>query len=128
MKIATSRPRCQFSLVTQFLDIFPYILRPPKEVPSMVGKDSAPDFLLCVPVKFLYRPSLAYVNQPKSLLGGKAFHDKYVEWLYDWRGIHKHVLGRGRERKSSSIIFYFFYLVGWDLTPIRSLCRSPRFV
>jgi hypothetical protein len=21
-----------------------------------------------------------------------------------------------------------FYLVGWDLTPIRSLCRSPRFV
>jgi hypothetical protein len=22
----------------------------------------------------------------------------------------------------------FFYLVGWDLTPIRSLCRSPRFV
>jgi hypothetical protein len=23
---------------------------------------------------------------------------------------------------------FFFYLVGWDLTPIRSLCRSPRFV
>jgi hypothetical protein len=22
----------------------------------------------------------------------------------------------------------FFYLVGWDLTPIRSFCRSPRFV
>jgi hypothetical protein len=25
-------------------------------------------------------------------------------------------------------LFIFFYLVGWDLTPIRSLCRSPRFV
>jgi hypothetical protein len=25
-------------------------------------------------------------------------------------------------------ISIFFYLVGWDLTPIRSLCRSPRFV
>jgi hypothetical protein len=24
--------------------------------------------------------------------------------------------------------FFCFYLVGWDLTPIRSLCRSPRFV
>jgi hypothetical protein len=23
---------------------------------------------------------------------------------------------------------YLFFLVGWDLTPIRSLCRSPRFV
>jgi hypothetical protein len=22
----------------------------------------------------------------------------------------------------------FFYLVEWDLTPIRPLCRSPRFV
>jgi hypothetical protein len=22
----------------------------------------------------------------------------------------------------------FIYFVGWDLTPIRSLCRSPRFV
>jgi hypothetical protein len=27
-----------------------------------------------------------------------------------------------------SIENVFFYLVGWDLTPIRSLCRSPRFV
>jgi hypothetical protein len=26
------------------------------------------------------------------------------------------------------VFFFFFYLVGWDLTPIRSLCRSPRFV
>jgi hypothetical protein len=25
-------------------------------------------------------------------------------------------------------IFFFHYLVGWDLIPIRSLCRSPRFV
>jgi hypothetical protein len=25
-------------------------------------------------------------------------------------------------------LFYFFYLVGWDLTLISSLCRSPRFV
>jgi hypothetical protein len=24
--------------------------------------------------------------------------------------------------------YFFFYFVGWDLTPIRSLCRSPRFV
>jgi hypothetical protein len=26
------------------------------------------------------------------------------------------------------LVLLFFYLVGWDLTPIRSLCRSPRFV
>jgi hypothetical protein len=26
------------------------------------------------------------------------------------------------------LFIFFFYLVGWDLTPIRSLCRSPRFV
>jgi hypothetical protein len=25
-------------------------------------------------------------------------------------------------------LFFYFFLVGWDLTPIRSLCRSPRFV
>jgi hypothetical protein len=29
---------------------------------------------------------------------------------------------------SCPVCRYFFYLVGWDLTPIRSLCRSPRFV
>jgi hypothetical protein len=23
---------------------------------------------------------------------------------------------------------HVFFLVGWDLTPVRSLCRSPRFV
>jgi sorting nexin-29 len=27
-----------------------------------------------------------------------------------------------------SVKLFFYYLVGWDLTPIRSLCRSPRFV
>jgi hypothetical protein len=30
-------------------------------------------------------------------------------------------------RKLDVLLTYFF-LVGWDLTPIRSLCRSPRFV
>jgi hypothetical protein len=28
----------------------------------------------------------------------------------------------------AQVFLFFFYLVGWDLTPIRSLCRSPRFV
>jgi hypothetical protein len=28
----------------------------------------------------------------------------------------------------SRVFIFIFYLVGWDLTPIRSLCGSPRFV
>jgi hypothetical protein len=32
------------------------------------------------------------------------------------------------DTKVKNFFFFFFYLVGWDLTPIRSLCRSPRFV
>jgi hypothetical protein len=32
------------------------------------------------------------------------------------------------EDQGIPLFIYFFYLVGWDLTSIRSLCRSPRFV
>jgi hypothetical protein len=39
-----------------------------------------------------------------------------------YRGTNK--FKRAYQPKST----FFFYLVGWDLTPIRSLCRSPRFV
>jgi hypothetical protein len=48
-----------------------------------------------------------------------------------WHDLGSNAGRRGGKPATNRLSYgtaYFFYLVGWDLTPIRSLCRSPRFV